>query len=140
MTKNSRIIIDSNYYLALSNRSDSLHQEAVNLTHQIEKNQAVISDYIFSEIMTVASQKISKESAAMLGSSLLNNPLVQITTIDHSLFIESWHIFSQLKQKNISFVNCSILAMMKQLKIKKLLSFDHADFSPLQKQFNFELI
>lgn len=140
MTDYSRIVVDSNYYLALVNPLDSLHQNAVNITHQIEKKQAVISDYIFSEITTVISQKISKQAAVELGSSLLNNPLIQMTTINHSLFLASWKIFLKLKQKNLSFVDCSILALMKQLNIKQLLSFDHTDFAPLQKQFGFELL
>ncbi len=140
MTKHSRIVIDSNYYLALVNPLDSLHQNAVNLTHQIEKSQAVISGYIFSEITTVTSQKIGKQAAVDLGASLLNNPLIQMTTVNHSLFLASWKIFLKLKQKNLSFVDCSILALMKQLNIKQLLSFDRTDFAPLQKQFGFELI
>lgn len=44
-----------------------------------------------------------------------------------------------MKDKNFSYVDASILAVIKQEKIKHLLSFD-ISFKPLQKEYGFELI
>ncbi len=140
MNSHSKIIIDSNFYLALNNPQDSLHHRAVSLTDIVEDCQAMISFYIFSEIITVSSQKIGKQAAINLGLSLLNDPLVEIISIDQPIFFETWQIFTKLKPKNLSFIDCNILAMMRHHKIKKLLSFDRTDFAPLQEQFGFRLV
>lgn len=136
----SQIVIDSNYFLAVNNSHDSLNLQAVKLSYFVEKNEAIISDYIFLEIVTILSQKVSRNVACQVGLALLSSANIKIITVDHSLFLDSWIIFSKLKQKNISFIDCSILATMKRYRVKQLLSFDNTDFAPLQKQFGFELM
>ncbi len=134
------VCIDSNFVIAVSNPLDCLHSEAVAASKLVANNKHLISNLIFSEFSTVISQKMGRPSAITTGNKLLNSSLTKFVLIDHPLFISSWEIFSQLKRKNISFVDCSILAVMRRFKIKHLLSFDHADFAPLQKEFGFKLI
>ena len=134
------VCIDSNFVIAVSNPLDHLHGKAVATSKLVASSKHLISDLVFSEFSTVISQKMGKPSAITIGNKLLNSPLTQFVSLDQNLFLSSWKIFSQLKQKNISFVDCSILAMMQHFKIKHLLSFDHTDFAPLQKQFGFELV
>jgi len=50
---------------------------------------------------------------------------------------KSWLIFQEIKRKNISFVDCSILTVMRYMGIKKLLTFDTADFAGLRRKYSF---
>ena len=139
MTK--KIVADSNYFIALYSPTDRLHQPALKLAQRIKKESqsVIISDYIFSEIVTVASQRIGLKPARVLGEQLLNNPYLELIHINQNIFNQSWIIFSKLKHKNISFTDCSIAALMEHFKIKNLVSFDR-DFKILQKMHKFKLI
>jgi predicted nucleic acid-binding protein len=63
----------------------------------------------------------------------------KIVWINRKLEEETWKIFASIKDKNFSYVDASILAVMKKEKISHLLSFD-AGFKNLQEQFKFQLI
>ena len=135
-----KIFIDSCYLIAVNNPSDSLHTKAKVVAPKIKAKRTIITDYVFLEMVTVLSQKVSRNFANQIGLSILSSNKIELIVIDQPIFFETWQIFTKLKPKNLSFVDCNILAMMRHHKIKKLLSFNHTDFAPLQKQFGFKLI
>ena len=134
------ICLDSNYIIALSNQRDTLHNRAVSCAPIIEGKQLFLSSLVYSEAMTVLSQQVDRSTAIEVGQTLLSSPNITLIHISYQLFMDSWQVFSKINKKNMSFVDCSILAMMKAHRIKKLLTFDLTDFAPLQKQFGFELV
>ncbi len=135
-----KFFVDSNYFIALNNTTDSLHQPAKEIAQKIAESQLLISDYVFSEIMTVMAQRVSKNRALDLGEQLLTSPYIKLIQTGRKQFERSWEIFAQLESKNISFVDCSIVANLETLQIDNLISFDQTDFAPLAKQFGFRLI
>lgn len=76
--------------------------------------------------------------AVEVGEHLLTNPLILIMHVDELLQRESWYIFQNIKNKNASFVDASIIAMMRLEEINTLLTFDRRDFRKLQKQHHFD--
>ncbi len=71
------------------------------------------------------------------GEKLLNDSRLTIMHITFELQQATWKVFKGTKQKNISFVDCSILACMEAEGINKLLTFDRKDFKVLQKHHRF---
>lgn len=139
MEQNSRIFVDSNYFVALFNPSDALHKSALNIALGIDSQDTslVISNLIFLEVVTVLSQRRDRKVAIEVGKHLLTNPLITMIHIDEPLQLESWRIFQNIKEKNISFVDSSIIAVMQSERINTLLTFDIQDFKKLQKQCRF---
>jgi predicted nucleic acid-binding protein len=139
MTEDSRVFVDSNYFVALFNPLDTLHKRALALARKIDSQNAslVISNFVFLEIVTVLSQRRDRKVAIEVGEHLLTNSLVTIIQVDELLQRESWHIFQNIIEKNVSFVDSSIVAIMKAEYITKLLTFDVNDFKKLRKRYQF---
>lgn len=139
--RNSRVFADANYFIALANEDDSLYPQALAVSQNLEKHaiQLYISNLVFLEVVTVLSQKRNREVANKTGLYLLSDPHISHVYIDEQLHKESWDIFQNISQKNIGFIDCSIVAAMKTENISTLLTFDRIDFSALQKQYRFSL-
>lgn len=135
------VVVDSNYLIALVNPDDSLHRQAVTLSEKLQRfsSQAVISNYIFMETVTVLSQRVSRQEAVKAGAMLLADSTVRIIQISHKLHNDSWEIFQSIDKKNVSFVDCSTLAVLRHTGIETLLTFDTTDFEPLRKAYNFTI-
>ncbi len=139
MAASERVFVDSNYFVALYNKSDSLHPNALAIAKEIESHGTalVISNYTFLEIVTVLSQKRGRVPSVAAGSFLLSYVLLDIIHIDKDLHSDAWNIFKSVEDKNISFVDCSTIALMRSESIQKILTFDHTDFKTLQNKFRF---
>lgn len=135
------ILADSNYFYALLNPEDSLHKFAVNISNQISisKDNLLINEYILLETVTIVSQKLDKKLAILIGKSFINEEGVSLIHINNDIFKQTWDIFENTNNKNISFVDCSLIATLQNEKIDTILTFDTTDFSKLQKQYNFNL-
>ena len=136
------IFLDANFLIAIHKTNDQLHQNAMNLANIIDKNnlEMVTSNYVILEVLTVLSQRISK-SVAIKASNLLlskDSPITQIH-INSDLDNQTLELFKTIKNKNISYVDCSIIAVMKSENIKLLATFDKKDFNSLQKIHSFKI-
>src|SRR5579862_7393177 len=133
------VFVDSNYFIALGNANDSLHEQALLLSDKLFEEHAIFifTNFIFAEIVTVLSQRTNRENAIRFGKELLHNKQVAMVTITKSLHDKSWEIFQKTERKNISFVDCSTLVVMEFENISTLLSFDKTNFKPLQKFHRF---
>lgn len=132
----NKIFVDANFFVALYSPQDSLHSNAEDLSKKLitGDSQLYLSNYIFSELTTVLSQRTSKEKALIAGEFLLKDENFTILFVDHDLQELSWEIFCETKKKNTSFVDCSTVAIMKAEGINSLLTFDQEDFAPLLKK------
>lgn len=134
------LVFDSNYFVALFSPDDSLHNQAAGLVNLIAEHSVIISNLIFAEIITVLSQKRGHDFAVQIGDYLLGSPLIKITHLDYLHHQASWKIFQSLHSKNVSFVDCTTLAMMQSEGIDTLVTFDTTDFKKLQKDYQFQII
>lgn len=133
------LFVDTNYLCAFYNKSDSLHEKAKKIFPSLEEFQVVISNFILLECYTIISQRVSKHHALIFREDMYSEKYYRIFWIDRRLEEYVWTIFKSIKDKNFSYVDASILAVMKREKINHLLSFD-TTFKNLQDQFKFKLI
>ena len=118
------IFIDSSILCGLANIDDVYHDKARKIINDVINNKygrALITDYVFDETVTVTLRKARKENAVSIGTFILDSELY-IATIDSDIFQKSWLLFRELD--GFSFTDCSILAFMKTLGIKKIATFD----------------
>ena len=139
MAKNDKVFVDSSFLIALFNPPDTFHPKAVAISRKTikERPQLYISNFVFLETVTVLSQRVNRKTAVVLGQHLLKDQQAKIIHVNQKLNTLAWEIFKEIKKKNVSFIDCSTLAIMKVEGIKKLLTFDQKDFAPLRQKHRF---
>ena len=133
------LFVDTNYLCAYYNKSDSLHEKAKKLFSSLQEFHIIISNFILLECYTIISQRVSKNHALIFKEDMYTQKYYRIYWINKELEKQVWSIFESIKDKNFSYVDASILAVMRKEKVKHLLSFD-TTFKNLQDQFKFKLL
>lgn len=138
MEKNERIFVDSNYFIALFNPTDTLHDHAKKIAAHLDSAKCilVISNFIFLEIVTVLSLRQGRQSALEAGA-YLRSSFFEVVHVDYELHQETWDVFRSVQVKDISFIDCSIIATLRTEGIRTLLTFD-THFKKLQRDYRFK--
>ena len=139
METSERVFADSNYFVALFYPHDALHHQATIHANSIAKDNLhiITSSFVFLETVTVLSQRAGRAVSREAGLYLRNNPFVTLLHIDEALGEKAWRIFQNTQDKNISFVDCSTIAVMQAEHITTLLTFDVTDFRKLRREYKF---
>lgn len=139
MATSEEIFADSNYFVSAFNPEDTRHGYALKISRQLdaESKSLIITNFIFAEVVTVLSQRQGRQTAMTTGEYLLTHPNIRIVHVDEYLQNDTWSIFQKSEHKNISFVDCSIIAVMMSEGVQKLLTFDTTDFKRLQTEYRF---
>lgn len=117
-----KIFVDASALIPLFRTIDPLHEKAVQLSPQLVGNTLLISNYIFSEVVTVLSQKEGKEKALDAGEYIKKN--YTMFRIDAEIEDLAWEIFKKQKSKNVSFVDCTTFALFQRRMFDKAFAFD----------------
>ena len=118
------VFLDASYFLALYNENDVHHKRAVILAEKIDANefgQAIASDHIFDEAVSVALRKFGKEKAQALGKQILGS--IFMVQCDRHLFDDAFRIFNSSKEP-FSFTDCTSQAIIDLVQIKFIATFD----------------
>ncbi len=120
------IFIDSNILVSYYNAEDQNHELAKNVIADIEQNKygsAIISDYVFDEIITVTLTRIKdKEIVIKLGIHILRSE-IKILKVNKKIFQRAWQLFKESDLK-MSFTDFTNLAFLEIFDIKYLATFD----------------
>lgn len=81
---------------------------------------------------------MNREASVRIGDYFKTSFQIGVLHVDEMLHQEAWIIFKQMPSKNMSFVDCSIIACMKRENILDLLTFDKKDFQQLQGYYQFQ--
>ena len=122
------IFVDSNVFIALFNKDDSLHERAVKLWHSLRKrnHRVCVSNFIVSEVITVLSQRVGKEIAIEFAVTMYENERRETSIIYSSERVErkALEYIKSIPSKNFSFVDATIFAILELYEMKNLASFD----------------
>lgn len=128
----TNVFIDTNVSVALEDENDSTHKRAIQLSEFLLNQHNVkfyTSSEVISETLTVISRKLGKEVAKKFVSKHKNSHMIDIF-FDEFLYRKTLNSYLKLRQKSISFVDCSNVVIMKKYKIKYIFSFDE-DFKKM---------
>lgn len=118
------ILIDASVFCAYANLKDVHHSRSKQIIEDVVSGKygdAVITDYIFDEIVTVVARKVHKEKAVQIGKFLLSSEVI-LTRVNTLVFEKAWEVFN--KTANLSFTDCTCLAFMQLFEVKKIATFD----------------
>lgn len=120
------IFLDSSAIIAYKNADDINHKKASDIFQKLNAGDygiGVISEFVFSEVMTVLALRKSMEAAKEVGNVLLGAREIEIMKASE-VFERSWEIFSNQEDTGLSFVDASNLACMEMRRIRKIATFD----------------
>ena len=131
------IFIDTGIFIAYANKKDEHHTDASNLLEKIMKNKygmAFTSDYVFSETVTYVQHKTKDITKSKdLGDLILGNKeknipsFITLLVITPDTLQDTWKSFLKYKDKELSFVDCASIELVKKKNIEYIASFD-SDF------------
>lgn len=125
------IFVDTGVFVALRNADDEFHERSKELMKRALKSEfgrIYTSDYVIDEAVTTALVRTRRHDFAVdLGKYVIESPRIIKLRVEDDSFREAWGKFQSLKDKTMSFTDCTSLALIEKFGIKQILSFD-ADF------------
>ena len=118
------ILIDASVFCAYANLKDVYHSHSKQIIGDVVSGKygdAVITDYIFDEIVTVVARKVHKEKAIQIGKFLLSSEVI-LTRVNTLVFEKAWEVFNGAA--DLSFTDCTCVAFMRLFEVKKIATFD----------------
>ena len=110
--------------MAYYNKRDFHHEKSLKLVENAIKGyygKVFTSDYVFDESVTVTLVRTKDiKRAITLGEHILNAE-IELLSVNEECFFKGWDIFKGLE---MSFTDCTNLALMKKYGINKIMTFD----------------
>jgi predicted nucleic acid-binding protein len=122
------VFIDTGIFIALRNADDENHERAKELMRRALKaefGKIYTSDYIIDEAVTTALVRTKRHDLALdIGKYIIESPRITKLWTTKEIFELAWQKFQTLKDRYLSFTDCTTLAHMEKNNIKQILSFD----------------
>jgi len=131
-----KIFVDTSAWLALNDRNDQYHSEALSKLNIVTKQkiELITSEYVVDESITIIRYRVSHKAAVVFGDSLMNSTIVTVADITEEERFKAWILFKKYDDKELSFTDCASFALMNKLRLRKAFAFDDHF-----KQIGFEL-
>jgi predicted nucleic acid-binding protein len=127
MSKRLTVFVDSDAFIAMIKEDDMSHERAKHLFLQLQNKVVTFltSNYVFSETITVLSQRVG-HSVAISYIENMTAPESQflIERADETIEMMAIQLFKEQRSKNTSYVDCTNMAFVKHLNLDGIFSFD----------------
>jgi predicted nucleic acid-binding protein len=121
-----KIFVDTSYWIAVLNPTDSLHDFANNLTLTLFPSKLVTSELILNELLNHYSGSGSRfrEIAVNLILQIQEDENMEVVPITSQLFANAFQLYAQRQDKAWSHTDCSSFCIMQELGILEALTYD----------------
>ena len=132
-----RMLVDTSAWLALADRKDQHHADAVELLERLKTQQTllVLSEWLLAETLTVIRSRVHHAAAVRFGRVVLESHVAELIGSSDALRERAWAIFQQYEDKDFSFVDCTSFAIMERSGLKTAFAFDRHF-----EQYGFQLL
>lgn len=119
-----KVFVEADALIALVYKKDANNQKAKKIYTKlkISKCEFYSSNTSLYEAVTVLSQRINHQ--VVIEFLIIIKQTLSIVFIDKKREQKGLEIFARQTSKNVSFFDCLNMAIMKELKIKEIFSFD----------------
>ena len=128
LLKRLAVFIDTGIFVALHNADDEFHQRSKELVERALKGdfgRIFTSDYVVDEAVTTALVRTKRHDLALdLGRYIIESPRITKVWVGEDAFKKAWEKFRVLKDKPLSFTDCTSIALVEISGIKQIMSFD----------------
>lgn len=120
-----QLMVDSGALLAMVDTNDQHHTAAAAFARAHATATFYLPDTVFAETMVLVKARLGARLAVELGTRIMHSehfPIVYLSAEDRR---NTWDIFSHYTDKDWSYVDCSILAVARRLRVFDVFAFDH---------------
>jgi len=119
-----KILLDSDFLIALYKPTDSSHQKAKSLASKYFKtHEFLVLNLVIFESVTVLSYQIGMSEAKKFYLNL-QDFIHAVINFDDNLEKKTWGIFLKQEKKGASFIDCANLTLLMEYNLSGILSFD----------------
>ena len=117
---------DTSAFLAIEDRRDAHHREALVLRDRIHGmgGTLITSDYVLDESYTIIRHRAGHRIAVGFGEDVRVSPFVRIEYLNLEVLGHAWALFKRYADKDLSFTDCTSFALMRKLHLREALAFD----------------
>ena len=121
-----KIFVDTSYWIAVLNPTDSLHAFADNLTLALFPCKLFTSELILNELLNHYSGSGSRfrEITVNLIRQIQEDENMEVIPITSQLFTSAFQLYAQRQDKAWSHTDCSSFFIMEELGITEALTYD----------------
>lgn len=127
MTPKLRIFVDTAGWLALANKSDTLHKWAIELNQDLLSKGAhyITTDYILTEVANSLARPPHRKPIIRFLEAIFSSKGVTILTITRSRFLRAWQLYKKRPDKEWGLTDCTSFIIMEEQRIQEAFTADH---------------
>lgn len=118
------IFVDTSFWVALRNRRDRHHSEAVGLLQRHAESRLVTSNHVQGETWTFLRRRMGHASAVDFLDALERSERIEIFRLEDELEKEALRWLRRRDEREYSFVDATSFAFMRSREISQALAFD----------------
>jgi predicted nucleic acid-binding protein len=120
------VFVDTGGWMACADRVDPAHTPSVAARDEaLEAGRILITtDFVVDETLTLIRFRLGLAAAAAWWRQIEGSTRLRWERVDHDRFERARNLFFQYRDKDLSFTDCSSMAVMKELKVKTVITTD----------------
>jgi predicted nucleic acid-binding protein len=132
----TELFLDSSYVIALVNKKDQRHKQALEMARGLGACPLVTTDAILLEVGNSLARSFKAEAIAVIEEFLFSDE-VRIVAVDTALFQKGFDLYKSYQDKSWGLVDCISFIVMREAGITDALTtdrhFEQAGFNALLK-------
>ncbi len=123
------IFVDTGAWIAILNRGDQHHQEAVAMYNKLQQQQTrlLTTDYVIDETVTRLRYDTNHPLAVMFFNRIelfMETGVLTVAEIDKNIFEKAKAFFRQYDSARLSFTDCTSFVVCHENSIREAFAFD----------------
>lgn len=121
-----RIFVDTQYLIALADKSSDLHQRARNLSQQLGIFSVVTSEMVLTELLNYFCERgeYFRRMAISIINTMRSDPNTEIVPQTPELFENALSLYQQRMDKGYSLTDCASMLIMRERGLFDVLTHD----------------
>jgi hypothetical protein len=119
----NRIFIDTLFVIALINRRDQYHQQALDLSEQFEGHPLLLTDAVLLKIGNALARGYKQEAVAII-AQLLAAEEVDVVHLTADLFAQGFALYRSHQDKAWGLMECISFMVTREAGVNQALTFD----------------
>ncbi|HKP39003.1 MAG TPA: PIN domain-containing protein [Pyrinomonadaceae bacterium] len=115
--------VDTSFVIALINKTDQYHSEALQLAVRFDKQPLVTTDAVLLEIGNALARNFKAQSVQII-EHFISSDEIQIVGLNTELFRRAFELYRSHDDKAWGLVDCISSIVMKDLKLTRSLTAD----------------
>ena len=115
--------VDTSFVVALVNKADQYHSQALNLAARFDKRELVTTDAVLLEIGNALARNFKAASVQII-DHFLNSDEIQIVHLNAELFQRAFNLYRSHSDKAWGLIDCISFIVMRELKLTESLTAD----------------